>query len=394
MSTPHCLVIGSGRIAGGFIAPLLRAADWQVTLACRNPSVLGAIKATGGLWLRMGGSPEESWIGGVDAVALTDGDLACLVARADLIAIAVGPTQLPEVGRLLGPLLRERRDVSAAPINLLTFENHRRAPELLAAGLLATSPQLAVEIGRWLGIGGAAVWRAVSHRVLADDGVHFQSDAVDESYVDAVSLVREVPPGDGAVPEMELVWSFDDRMVEKLWIFNAGHATAAYLGWQAGCVTLEAAMGLVEIRSAVASVVAEAQRAFDAHLACRPGSPPIPARGLKWILDRYADPALRDPVVRVAREPRRKLAAGDRLIGPACAALAGGFEPVALAAAAAAALAYGEPSDPQAADLQRELTLLGPAEVLAAVSTLEPREQLVRLICERYYEGAFSMVTR
>lgn len=394
MSAPRCVVIGAGRIAGGFVAPLLRGAGWDVTLACRNAAVLAALRASGGLWLRIGDAPDERWIGGIDAVALDDADLPRLVRQADLIATAVGPNQLTAVGHLLGPLLRARWEASDAPVNVITFENHRRGPELLAAGLLDASPELAGEIGSRLGIGGAAVWRAVSHRVVADDGLHFHGDDVEECYADAASLVAGVPPLEGVVPGLELVRAFDDRMVEKLWVFNGGHAAAAYLGWHAGCPTLGAAMGQPAIRSVVASVVGEAQRAFAAYLAMRPGSVPVPPRALDSILDRYADPLLSDPVARVGREPRRKLAAGDRLIGPAVAAMAAGFEPAALALASAAALAYAEPTDSQAADLQHELDLIGPAEVLGAVSMLEPCEELVGLICARHRDRAFGMAAR
>ena len=84
----------------------------------------------------------------------------------------------------------------------------------------------------------------------------------------------------------------------------------------------------------------------------------------------------------MGREPRRKLGHEDRLIGPAVAAMAAGLRPVALAEAAAAALSYGEPGDPQARDLRREIFLLGPEEVLATVSTLDKRDELTRLICD------------
>jgi mannitol-1-phosphate 5-dehydrogenase len=118
------------------------------------------------------------------------------------------------------------------------------------------------------------------------------------------------------------------------------------------------------IRATVSSVVREVQAAFEAYLSARPGSVLIPARRLGSILDLYADPALDDTVVRVARDPRRKLAAGDRPIGPANAYLAAGIRPDALARVIAAALAYGEESDHQARDLRRELEFLEPEEVL------------------------------
>jgi mannitol-1-phosphate 5-dehydrogenase len=213
---------------------------------------------------------------------------------------------------------------------------------------------------------------------------------VDECSVGASSLVAGVAPVDGSIAGIEPVRSFDDRMVEKLWIFNSGHAAAAYLGWHAGYATLDAAMGDAEIRNAVAAVVEEAQQAFEAYLAARPGADPIPPRQTRWVLDRYADPGIGDPVVRVAREPRRKLAAEDRLVGPGVACLSAGIRPEALSVASAAALAYHEATDPQATELRRELEFLGPEEVFAAVATLDQRDAFARLVAFRYHTRAFA----
>ena len=88
--------------------------------------------------------------------------------------------------------------------------------------------------------------------------------------------------------------------------------------------------------------------------------------------------------MRVAREPRRKLAAEDRLTGPGIASLAAGFRPLALAGAMAAALSYAEPDDRQAMDLQREIELLGPEEVLARLGSLDPQDELVQLVGDSY----------
>jgi hypothetical protein len=49
-----------------------------------------------------------------------------------------------------------------------------------------------------------------------------------------------------------------------------------------------------------------------------------------------------------------------------------------------AALTYAEPGDGQATDLQRELELVGPAEILSVVSGLHPSDELSKLICSRY----------
>lgn len=385
MNAPRCVVFGTGRVTGGFLAPLLRAAGWETILVGRNRAVIKAINAGSGLLLNVAGNPSGSrWIGGVRAVPLDDPSLTGIVAEADLVASAVGPSSLPEVGRLLAPLLQTRLQTSGDPVNVIAFENHKRAPEILTLGLLEGHASLAAHIGRRIGVSGAAVWRTASRREVTPSGVRYDANGVDECYVDAASLVTGAPL-DGSIPGLELVRPFEDRIVEKLWVYNAGHAAAAYLGWHAGCETLAEAMAHEGIRATVSSVVREAQEAFEAHLAVRPGSVPIPARRLGSILDLYADPALDDAVVRVAREPRRKLAAGDRLIGPASACLAAGVRPDALARVISAALAYGEESDRQARDLRRELEFLGPEEVLSEVSTLERNDELTRLVCQRYH---------
>lgn len=380
----RCVVFGTGRMAGGFVAPALAEAGWSTLLVGRERSVIDAIAARGELRLRTSGAPgAERRVGQVSALAHDDPRLEGEIATADLVATAVGPGALGAVGRLLAGSMRRRLD-AGRPVNVVTFENHRRAPELLTHGLLDAEPSLAHEIGRRLGIGGAAVWRAIATRSLDADGVRYDADEVDECHVDAMALLHGLPPHDGSLPALRLTDGFDSRMVEKLWFFNAGHAAAAYLGWAAGCATLAEAMAVDNVRSAVAAVVSETAVAFAAHLRSRSPAQALPARDPKAILARYADPALADPVTRVAREPRRKLAPDDRLIAPALACLAVGRRPTALAAAAAAALAYAEPSDPQASDLRSELDHFGPAETLVTISGLHPGDELSQLICDEY----------
>ena len=187
-SVRECLIIGSGRMAGGFVVPLFHDAGWSVTLACRSAEVRAAVVTRGGIWLEIDGGAAR-WIDGVSAVALDPDDLIAAVARADLIATAVGPSALDAVGRQLAPALRARMETSGAPVNLVAFENHRRAAEQLALGLFASEPSLAGEIGRRIGIGGAAVWRTISRRSVGDDGLRFAANAEATCYVDGLAMV-------------------------------------------------------------------------------------------------------------------------------------------------------------------------------------------------------------
>jgi hypothetical protein len=97
----------------------------------------------------------------------------------------------------------------------------------------------------------------VQDREITPSGVRYDANSVDECYGDEASLVPGAPL-DGSIPGLELVRAFEDRIVEKLWVFNADHATAAYLGWHAGCETIDEAMTHEGIRAAVSVVVRSA----------------------------------------------------------------------------------------------------------------------------------------
>ena len=379
MSQPLCVVVGAGRLAAGYVAPLLADAGWRVVLVGRSPEVISAIQASGGVTVCVvGAGSQRRFVGGMSAMDRRDPGLADVVNQADMVAVSVGPGALGEVGGWLGPLLRGRLDARRVPLNVLTFENHRRAPELLAEGLLASTPSLAAEIGHRLGLVGATAWQVVSRREIDPSGLTLHTDGVMEAYLDSTAMIRGVPPLDGSLPGPEPVEPFDAWMAEKLWVFNGGHAATAYLGALAGCVTVDEAIARPEIREEVRQLLVESSAALASMRRSEQ------THDLDAILARYADPSLADPVSRVAREPRRKLAAGDRLVGPAVASRAAGIVPDALARVMAAALAYREPTDPQAVTLAAEIDLVGPAEVLQMVSFLHPGDELSRLVCSNY----------
>jgi mannitol-1-phosphate 5-dehydrogenase len=382
----HCLVLGAGRIAGGFVAPLLRDAGWDTTLVSRTPAVVDAINARGGVEVSLstGDGVERHWVDGLRALLQDDEALVSAVADCDLLVTSVGASQLGRAAVRLAPLI-ESRVRCGRPLNVIAFENHPNAAHELARSLIARCPGIAPHVGRTLGIAGAAVWRCVARRVVGPQGVAFFGDADGECHVDRSGLV-DAAPLDGSLPALELSASFRARITEKLWLSNAPHAAAAYLGWQRGHESIDAALADPLVAAGAAAVVDEAQAAFARWQASRPWADPIPARAPETLLARHADERLADPVVRVARDPRRKLAAADRLIAPALVLSTAGELPDALADVCAAALAYRHAGDPQALDIGAELNLLGPAETLAAIAGLDARDRFVQVVAQRHLD--------
>jgi mannitol-1-phosphate 5-dehydrogenase len=103
-----------------------------------------------------------------------------------------------------------------------------------------------------------------------------------------------------------------------------------------------------------------------------------------YLLVRFANRALGDPVARLARDPLRKLAPHDRLVGAARLAEAQGIDPEGLAWGIAGALAYDNPDDDHAVELRRRVAEQGAAQVLAGVCGIDPGERLGQQVLARY----------
>jgi hypothetical protein len=101
-----------------------------------------------------------------------------------------------------------------------------------------------------------------------------------------------------------------------------------------------------------------------------------PARR-KAILSRFENAALCDPVYRVGRDPCRKLACDDRLVGAARLAEGTGGSAPNLALAIAAALYFQSVGDRSAVALRTTLRTRGIRATLESVCGLDPREPLM-----------------
>jgi mannitol-1-phosphate 5-dehydrogenase len=102
------------------------------------------------------------------------------------------------------------------------------------------------------------------------------------------------------------------------------------------------------------------------------------------LLARFANRVLADPVLRLGRDPLRKLAPDDRLVGAARTAEAAGSVPENLAWGIAAALAFDAPEDALATQLQQRIAAEGLESVLQSVCEIGPEEPLGQAVVARY----------
>jgi mannitol-1-phosphate 5-dehydrogenase len=95
---------------------------------------------------------------------------------------------------------------------------------------------------------------------------------------------------------------------------------------------------------------------------------------------RFHNRALGDTVFRLGRDPIRKLAPNDRLVGAALNALEQGVQPVNLVRGIAAALRFDPPEDLIALHLQDQLQRTGLEAVLRSVCGLAPDSPLTQMV--------------
>ena len=174
---------------------------------------------------------------------------------------------------------------------------------------------------------------------------------------------------------------FQGGLIRKLYTYNCINAVIAYAGHLKGYKFLSDAASDPEIVELARAAYAESSEAlcktygFDRQ---------EQHEFAEAAITKYQNREIVDPIERNARDPLRKLARNDRLVGPACLAIKHGTKPVALSRAIAAALLYDCPEDSSSVTLQRIIAERGLDRAIVEVCGLDKGSDLAGLIVESY----------
>ncbi len=302
------------------------------------------------------------------------------LTRADVIVTAVCSQNLPAIAPLIAQALSRRE----TPANVIAFENMPSVAQCLRR-LVASAMAEPGQVDRH-GFSGAVINRMVTRRVgdpVQPPSLMFVGEAVEQFVVDRTALRAPLPKIRG----MKLVEDYQPSVLQKLYTFSAGHATAAYLGWLKGYHYIHTAIHDPEIRKAVFSAMSEGQRGlaakFGKEFACSRAD-------LDAIVTRFENANLNDPIVRVARDPHRKLAADERLVGAGRLAEAAGVFPQQLALVAAAALCFSNSGNGKPCSACFEQSQA--AETLNEICGLDAAHGFGRIVAKSWAQLAPSLL--
>ena len=350
------VILGAGRIACGLAAQLLRDSGHEVVFAVRNQSLMDHLNRVGRYRVRLAGrETRETMVNGIRAVAAGNTELvASEIADAGLIITSVGNDNLMDIcGHIAAGI--ERR---SEPLNILAFENSGGAGAFLRKYVGRRLPE-GFPLDRH-GFAGVLITRAVTQRLGdpdSDEPLTFVGDAYSRFIVDGTDLRGTLPHIEG----MLVTDNYEAWVQKKFCMFSSAHAATAYLGHLKGYRYVHTAIRDPQIRASVLALIKEGQQG----LAARYGSEIAGDESDRQeVLDRIGNALLCYPIVRVGREPGRKLRGNDRLVGTALLAEAAGGEPRNIGLAVAAALCFNNDKDPSAFELHHQVSTEGGAATI------------------------------
>ena len=356
---PSVVQFGAGAIGRGFLAPLFHEAGYEVVFVDKDKTLIAALNAARvyPLSLVTNEGAIHQIIAPVSALLADNKNMEAVFAAlntCDFAVVSVGPAAVALVETVFVPFTKYTERQGDMPLNVIVAENDPNAAKQM-------TERFAKAAGKGVVFVQAIVGRMVPPPVA--DLLAVVAEPFGDLLVEAGVYQGQFPH----VAHMEERTNFPLYVREKLYIHNAGHAVLAYHGFLRGHRFIYECMEDPETLTELNGFWQEVNMLTDDIL------PPITER-LAFeteLLGRFANRALSDTVVRVARDPIRKLQANDRLFGPTLAYFnQTGCVPPFILRAIAAALRFDELSDPASARLQSLIQEKGVAQAVIEIQSI------------------------
>lgn len=371
------LHFGAGNIGRGFIGLVLSQNGYQLTFADVNQELIDGLKKDQEYDVIIAdGSNQRIHVDGFDAIhSPSEGDrLAQAICEADLITMAVGPRIVPFIAQSCVAGISQRlSQQEVKPLNIIACENAVGATDLFKEALLKElAPDLHKKLNKFIGFPNSAVDRIVpaqhNDNPLDVKVEPFFEWAVEKGKLINHSLMNDVHYVDDLTPYIE----------RKLFTVNTGHAACAYFGLLAGYQNVDQAMSDEKIEQKVRDVLSETStyilNEYDLF------TKEEHQEYVDTIINRFKNPEISDDLLRVARNPLRKVSRSDRFVKPALGLLEKNVIPTHLARAIAAAYRFDNSNDQEAVEIQNYLKDHSLTEALIKFSELKEDSELIKLV--------------
>jgi len=379
------VMFGAGNVGRGFLGQLFSESGYEVVFVDVDEALVDALNARRAYTIQLVDNQSHQEITISPVRALRAGDAASVsqaLAEASIAATAVGARILPEIAPFVAQGITWRGATgNQNPLNIIICENLKGAAAAFRTMVSAHIPErIWPYFQAHIGFVDTVIGRMVpppTPEMRALDPSLIAVEPYKELPVDRRGFIGPIP----AISGMEVCDNFGAYTARKLYIHNCGHAVLAYLGYLRGCQYGYQALEDPLVRPLLEKALAESSAGIVAAYGVQPGWLEKHAADL---MRRFANRALGDTIIRLGRDPARKLSPDDRLVGAARLAEKAGLKPEAISWGIAAALNFNPPEDSLAIDFQKHLAQAGLDTILAEVCEIQPNEPLAGLIRERF----------
>ena len=369
---PLAVHFGAGNIGRGFIGALLQDAGYHVVFADVNQELIDSMKALGSYTLtELASVPKQKLYKNfqvLNSVTETQ-ELTQLIAKAEIVTASVGANVLGRIAPVIEAGLNQR--TSQDKLVVMACENALGASEIIK--LAMQDQQLANQ--------RAIFCNTAVDRIVPLQVEHSEPDVAVEPFSEWIIDSAPLAGRELNLPGATFVEDLDPFIERKLYTVNTAHLAVALIGQQFGHETVIEAMADSEVMPKVLAAIEET----SAALIRKHGFDPVAhAAYVEKTLSRLSNPAIDDEIVRVGRDPLRKLSRYERLIGPAAYHAEHLGKPFSLLEVIDAALSFQAPGDAEAARLQLFLATLSSSQFVfevCGISVGHPlHEPLVELV--------------
>lgn len=370
----RAIQFGAGNIGRGFIGGLLSKSGYHVVFADVNAEILDAINKDKKYSILIKDVDcFEEVITNISAVSSLSEDIFAEIETAEIITTAVGPLVLSRIAPTIAKGISSRRTKNINEfLNIIACENAVCASDLLKEEVLKHLDEEDKEyVNEYIGFPNSSVDRIVPP-CKNENPLDVTVEKFYEWNVEEAGFKGYVPTIEG----MNLVENLMAYVERKLFTLNTGHAITAYLGYLNGYKTVDESIADEKILTIVKNAMRESGQGLakkhnldlEQHYIY-----------IDKIINRFRNTYLNDDVMRVGREPLRKLSAKDRLINPLFTAKAYNFPVDNLIIGVSAALHYDNDEDIQSIELQNNIKDLGVKDVLIKISGIDNNEVLSKV---------------
>lgn len=308
---------GAGNIGRGFIADLYQDSRYEIVFLDVHEDTTARLKKSKSYTIHQveGDEDTERVIENYMMIHSKNEEGAAhdAIDRADILTCSVGPGTLEKIAPLIAGGIN-RRDIAngnKAPLAIIACENMLNATDCLKKHIMEhLTPEAKRNLDKKAEFANCAIDRIVPSQE-ADLGLDVKIEKFFEWCVEETPFKHSGPP---KVKGIHWVKDLQPFLQRKLFTVNTGHATTAYLGYQAGIDKIHDALADPKIRAAVLKALSQTATYIVQNL----GIPQAEQDAyIQRIITRFQNSALDDDCARVGRDPLRKLGADERYIKPA-----------------------------------------------------------------------------